>query len=137
VAVPGNSRTVQLSPMAPLATRLAEGEERTATVCLVFVIVSLILGISFVGVAVLLSPGGVAEKAIWGLIGTLMTGISLMIRGLHREATMSAYRWRGVVDAYEAPRVTKATIQKLDSIILEYLEREVGHGGRSRASRVN
>jgi hypothetical protein len=121
--------------MAPLAAQLAEGERRTASVCMTFVIVSLVLGVSFIAVAIFLAPSGVAEKSLWALIGTLMGGISLMIRGLHREATMNAYRWRGMVAAYEAPQVSKTTVQKLDAIVVEYLEREVRHGGRSRRSK--
>lgn len=120
--------------MAPLAAQLAEGEQRTAVVCMAFVVLSLVLGVGFVAIAIFFSPSGIAEKSLWGLIGALMGGISMMIRGLHREATLSAYRWRGVVAAYKAPRVSRATVQKLDAILIEYLESEVRHGGRSRAS---
>lgn len=132
--VSGNARLALSSPMAPLAAQLAEGEERTAFVCIAFVVVSLVLGVGFVATAIFFSPSGIAEKSLWGLIGALMGGISLMIRGLHREATISAYRWRGMVAAYGAPQVSKTTVQKLDAIIIEYLEREVRHGSRSRAS---
>ena len=121
--------------MAPLAAQLAEGKGRTASVCMAFVIVSLILGVGFIAVAIFLAPSGIAEKSLWGLIGTLMGGISLIIRGLHREATMNAYRWRGMVAAYEAPQVSKATVQKLDAIVIEYLQREVRPGGRNRRSK--
>ena len=120
--MPGSAGTVHSSPLAPLAARLAQGKERTAIVCRVFIVASLILGINFVVVAVALSPDGVAEKTIWGLIGAIMTAISLMIHGLHREATMNAFRWRCMVNAYEAPQVTKATTQTLDSIVIEYLQ---------------
>lgn len=84
---------------------------------------------------IFLAPSGIAEKSLWGLIGALMGGISLMIRGLHREATMSAYRWRGMVAAYEAQQVSKTIVQKLDAIVIEYLQREVRHGGRSKRSK--
>ena len=77
---------------------------------------------------------GLHNRAPW-LIGALMGGISLMIRGLHREATMSAYRWRGMVAAYEAQQVSKTIVQKLDAIVIEYLQREVRHGGRSKRSK--
>ena len=65
----------------------------------------------------------------------LMGGIGLMIRGLYREATMSTSRWRRIVDAYGAPQVSKATIQKLDAIVMEYVQRDIRHGGRSRTSK--
>jgi hypothetical protein len=122
----------QTSPMAPLAAQLAQGEGRTAGVCMAFVIVSLALGVSCIVVAIFLAPSGVAEKALWGLTSALMGGISLIIRGLHREATMNAYRWRGIVAAYQAPQIPKSTVQKLDAIVLEYLQGEVRHGGRHK-----
>jgi hypothetical protein len=64
--VSDTARSVQSSPMAPLAAQLAEGEERTASVCVAFVVVSLVLGVSFIAVAIFFSPSGIAEKSLWG-----------------------------------------------------------------------
>ena len=118
--------------MASVAARLAEGEARTAAICLVFMIGSLLLGVGFVCVGIFLPLEGIAAKAIWGLVGSLLMGVGLMIRGLHREATRNHFRWRGVVDAYAAPKTTRALVQQLDAIVMRYLEMEVRNASRRR-----